>query len=535
MILRKPYAFLIKYFRSIHFLLSFLIGYVMLRTSKLLYFFNTYIKRNIHTNLSDLTERYTDFALFFAIAVIIILMLIIFLLMNFKKKPRLFYLIAIFLYTVSLFIFGRAYFNLEAMKMAVLDPRVVRITRDAILILSLSQYFIMLNTLFTAIGFNIKKFNFQEDLEELDIATSDSEEFEFVLGFNLAAIITKLKNQFRNARYVFIENRYIILLTGIIIGFLTTAFLFINTQLLNKVYKEGQLLKTSRYELKVLSSYLDSKDTFGVEIDDYYYVIVKFNLKNLTTTAHELATSTLVLMLDGNSFYPVTNKHQFFTDLGNTHHQKVMLPNESYTFIAIYQIDKLQSIKKVTLKLATNYAANKIDYKNIKLQLKRLDEKPVLVKSVSPDEVLSFDQSILANTSLKITSFTIKDEFQYEYELCISDTCHLMQDLILANTMTKEDRTILKLDLDFSLAPNLNTVILHNAYDLIHYFGAIKYYKEGKWFDHKLKITNLTPLNYNDDSIFIDVIKDMQDATKIEITFNIRNKQYIYLIDKERQ
>ena len=44
MVLRKPYAFLIKKFRLIHLVLSFLIGFILYRSVLIVKFFIEYIK-----------------------------------------------------------------------------------------------------------------------------------------------------------------------------------------------------------------------------------------------------------------------------------------------------------------------------------------------------------------------------------------------------------------------------------------------------------------------------------------------------------
>ena len=43
MILRKPYAFLIRHFKLIHLILTVLLAYILYKTNKLLSFFNQYL------------------------------------------------------------------------------------------------------------------------------------------------------------------------------------------------------------------------------------------------------------------------------------------------------------------------------------------------------------------------------------------------------------------------------------------------------------------------------------------------------------
>ena len=57
MILRKPYAFIIKYFKVIHFLLTLLIAYLIYRTNLVLSFVSNYISSNTSVIGQNLTEN----------------------------------------------------------------------------------------------------------------------------------------------------------------------------------------------------------------------------------------------------------------------------------------------------------------------------------------------------------------------------------------------------------------------------------------------------------------------------------------------
>ena len=48
MILRKPYAFLIKHFKLIHLIISALIAFLIARTNKILVFFKDYMNNRIN-------------------------------------------------------------------------------------------------------------------------------------------------------------------------------------------------------------------------------------------------------------------------------------------------------------------------------------------------------------------------------------------------------------------------------------------------------------------------------------------------------
>ena len=86
MILRKPYAFLIKKFKIIHLILSLLMIYVAYKINSILNFIYDYINNIANVNIAS---SYINFILFLAVVFIIIISLILYILMRYKKKPKL--------------------------------------------------------------------------------------------------------------------------------------------------------------------------------------------------------------------------------------------------------------------------------------------------------------------------------------------------------------------------------------------------------------------------------------------------------------
>ena len=88
MILKKPYAFLIKNFRLIHLILTGLIGYLLFRTFNLYNFFSRYVE-NVYATLGDaLPSNYITVFMFLVSIIIIVFSLAMFLLMQKKDKPK---------------------------------------------------------------------------------------------------------------------------------------------------------------------------------------------------------------------------------------------------------------------------------------------------------------------------------------------------------------------------------------------------------------------------------------------------------------
>ena len=105
MILRKPYAFLIKNFRLIHLIFAILTGYLFLKGSDILSFLANYISNN-----GVIIEKFTVkelFPTFIPICFIIILLfnIIMIWLLHIKQKKVLFYILNILFYIVLAILF----------------------------------------------------------------------------------------------------------------------------------------------------------------------------------------------------------------------------------------------------------------------------------------------------------------------------------------------------------------------------------------------------------------------------------------------
>ena len=224
MIIRKPYAFLIKHFRIIHLLLSIFTLYVALKTHSIFTFFNNYAKNGYYTYNANLAGSYINLYMFMAIIFILLLTSFIYLLMRWKKKSRAFYLATIGVY-FAIFIGLLVYFNLfNTILNTTLDIRTVRAYRDISAIMYFPQYIFFIMLSIRATGFNIKKFDFKKDLEELDIAEEDQEEVEVTLGKNNYKIPRFFRRRIREIKYYAVENRFFF---WTIIGIISLVIIFI--------------------------------------------------------------------------------------------------------------------------------------------------------------------------------------------------------------------------------------------------------------------------------------------------------------------
>ena len=103
MILKKPYAFLIKNFRKIHFILAILSVFIIIKTNTVVGFFKEYVANNYSVIVSDdLVSSTISNWLYVAIIVMIITLISVYVLLKLKKKPTKLYFFTILYYIILL-------------------------------------------------------------------------------------------------------------------------------------------------------------------------------------------------------------------------------------------------------------------------------------------------------------------------------------------------------------------------------------------------------------------------------------------------
>ena len=206
MILRKPYAFLIKFFKLIHIVLFIISGYMFFRLRENYIFFRDFVKNDVYLYIENIAKYYIPPLLFIAVIITLIMVIAIFYLMRQKENPVLFYRIYI-IYSVLLLFVLIIYYNFyNSLEFDTYNRLSLSIYRDIIGVMYYANYFFIFFNFVRGFGFDIKKFSFDKDLKDLDITEKDSEEFEFAFSIDKDKIIEKVRRERRYAKYYFKEN-----------------------------------------------------------------------------------------------------------------------------------------------------------------------------------------------------------------------------------------------------------------------------------------------------------------------------------------
>lgn len=508
MILRKPYALLIKNFRLIHFFMLLVSSYILYRTSIAYQFFNDYAITRQFIDSETLIGDTLPIIILFASLFMIISSLTIFILFRKKDKPNVVYLSSIIFYVVFLAIVVISRGMISTIVIDGLDPRIARIIRDFWLINLILEIVLVGFYLIRTLGFDVKKFNFGEDINELKIEAEDDEEFELTTGFNSDKLKMKTAMQKEELKSFYYENRFMIILILFILLVVIPGIFIARSVVNNKKYNENEIINLNNFEFSVVDSYITKKNSKGENIfkNEASFLIVKFKIKNLIDTPRGLKINNMRLELNGNVYSPNVTYYDSFLDIGKGYNGQE-ISKEEREYIVLYVVNDneisgdiiFRYADKITVK---NNEANALYYRVI-LNAEKIDIN-------SNKLLLSLGETFTipnGNAKFSVSHSNVKDKFEYK----VSDkTKYIVNNYGL----------VLSVQYNYSSDNNMSVSDFLKNYAYVRYTINNKEYKES--------ITNITPSNYTSSELYLAVNENIKDATNIELVFSSRNTEYVY-------
>ena len=484
MIIRKPYAFMIKHFRMIHLILTLLLIFLAYKTNTIYSFFNGYAKNGYYTYSANMSSKYINLYMFLAIVAVLLITSFVYLLMKWKKKSRLYY-IFLSLFYIILFVGFLVYFNvfLNILNNP-LGSKTVRLYRDIMILLYFPQYIFIILGIVRAVGFDIKKFDFKKDLEDLDISEADQEEIEVTFGQNSYKYKRKARRAFREIKYYALENKFFFSIICITMMLVLVLVIYVNFGVLNKKFKESEYFTIDGVVFQVKESYVTNLDLKGNIISPHYkYFIIKVSMKNTNNVRVNLDTDTLRLVLGDEYYLPVYSKSNYFWDLGEGYYNNTLYSGETNEYLIIFEIPMDASHENALFRMVDT-----VNVINGSISSKHKDVKvdPILYMDYQDEDqvymrdAISFSETTLNNSEIVVNSFAIGDRFVENYEYCVSE-CYTGTKIIVPDVIGKDYRTILKLNLDILMDEDLYiNKYIKNTTDFFKIFGDIVYLKDSE-------------------------------------------------------
>ena len=527
MILRKPYAILIKNFKLIHAIIAVMMGYLTYRTSEIVSFISDYIGSSQLKVSPEKVEGLYGPILFVLIAFVILLNIVLLFVLRFKKKPIKFYIYNIIGQLYTLVMYAISYNLIKELQHGLVDIKTLKLIQDFTMGAFFLQIIALVIVVIRATGFDIKGFNFKEDLAELEIKEEDSEEFEVSFDVDTDKLKRGLKKRIRYAKYIYFENKFIINILLVVIVLISTYFYLSSMNVYSKIYTENDSFKTNDFMFEINESYQTSYDYKGNKLfDDFNLIAIRIKVRKLYGKKTKLNMGKFILKANGNSYYHITEYKDELKDLGNTYMGTKINLKEYENYILVFKVNNVDITKKMLLK----YVDTSNDEVKISIVPNNLNELQNIGKSSLGSDLVLLE-STLKNTVLHIDNYELNDSFKLDYNYCIGEDCYDAVEYVGVSATDNYSKTLLKLVGNIKLDDSLPITKYKSLYRFMKQFITIKYKNNSQTRKIIANLKEIVPNKIKlKDTYFIEVPSVLKDAESIVLEINVRNKVYNYVL-----
>lgn len=523
MILRKPFAFLIKRFKLIHLILSIFIIYLLVKTNNMLSFYIDYINNGQSSIGTNIANELFNSTLIISIILILVGNFIVAYLMKFKEKPIVFYAFNIIVYIGLSIIYYYTFTVIKSLEIGLVDIRTLKLVQDLLTMVFIFQWLSIITMLIRSFGFDVKKFDFKKDLEELEIKDNDNEEFEVDVQFDSDRFKRNFNKTLRHLKYAYLENKFVIRIVLLIATIIIGIFIYLRFNVYDNSFKQGQYFSDGSFNMNVKNSYVtDSDNNNNVISDNNSYVIINLNIRAFNNKGIKFQSSNMALEIKSHKFYHKKTYKNLFEELGTFYINQKIYNNET-NYILIYKIPYGYRNENMVLKYFNGNSEMKIIIKPNKFN----NEKSF---NYNLNDIIKFDESILKDTKLQITSSECNSKFKIEYKHCVStNECYDSYEYLRADYTGNGNKSLLKIDGNISWGNN-NINPTTNLYDFIKIYGNILYTVNGKEQSMNIPINEIKTTKIKTNEIYIEVPKEVENADNIYLIFKVRDKTYKYIV-----
>ena len=509
MIIRKPYAFLIKNFKKIHVFLLILSLYVLYKIIDVNNFLNEFMRLGTYDFFKDPITNHITLLLTLSIFLLIIGSGSILFLLNHKKKPWKIYLIPVIQYFILLLVLGviKSFFKTYSVDVETTD---LRMAKDLLVIFLIVQLPVIGIYVMRVFGLDIKKFNFNSDQEFLELSEEDREEIEIGITVDKNTFIRGFKKLIRHLNYFYQEHKFICNCT-IGIGIVVIIGLIYSTIFItHKSYKLGEFYNVNGYSFRVNNAYYTDKDYKGNIISKKSnFLILDLTIKNNSET--RTVNLDYFHIKNKTKDYITTTKvfADEFQDLGVAYETVAKLKrNEELNCIVIYKVSNELDKNKFVL----YYQESSGYLRKIKLKVTDLSKIGDTI-NLKLEENLKLD--IYDGDDITFDNYEIGNSFYYNTRKCTSDGCTFVR-----NKLTGDGEKILKIDFGSELWESKNMI------DFLTQYGKL-IYKDSNDVEGEIEIKNPISKAYYGKTVLFKVPGEVE-YKELSIDLIVRNKHYVY-------
>ena len=515
MIIRKPYAFLIKNFKKIHIFLLLLCCYIYYKNMQTRSFVSEFLQLGTYDAYNEpITDCISGLAII-SLLIVIGLSLALVIVLRHKKKPWKLYIIPVLSYAFMLvvFLFTVAYFNGYEDGSG---TTVIRAISDLLFMSAIPQYFVIIIFLIRIFGIDLNKFDFKSDQEYLELSNEDKEEVEISINIDRESFRRTYRRLLRNIGYVYEEHKLIVHVLVVILLVISLASIYNYVFIVHKSYREGDVIDTNGYTIDIHHSYFTNKDYHGAIISkESNFVILDLTIQN-NVSEREVNFNRFHIMNGTHNYSPTYRTYAVdFQDLGSVYDKLTLKNGEKKRILLIYKVDKKLDANRFVL-YYQEVENNQPYLRKIKLEMEDLSkiEKQKL-KALGDIQAISVgDESYL----FTIEEYSISNQITYNFVTCSNNyVCSSKANVLQAN----EGKLLMQIFF------TSDTFTGKDFVDFSMEYGKIVYI-DNKGKSHNLSIVDAVNRNYDGNYMYIEVPSELQEASKIRLIYTIRNKEYTY-------
>ena len=515
MIVRKPYAFLIKNFRKIHIFLLILCGYIYYVNMSVRSFVSDFISLGTYDSYLEPISKYINFFTFISLILIAVSCFILLILLKHKNKPWKLYLLPVLEYSFILVIYFITinYFNSYTGDFG--STATIRAIRDLLFITSIFQYPVLLIIIIRIFGVDLNKFNFKADKEYLELNSDDREEVEININIDKESFKRAFKRFRRNVGYVYREHKFIINLLIVFVILVLMGYGYRYFFIINKVYKQGEVLNANNYSININNVYFTNKDKAGNVIEkNHNFVILDLTIKN-NIQARKIDFNKFHI-INGTSDYTYTSStYKFdFNDLGDVYDSYEIKRNGEVSLILVFKVSKDLDKDKFVLYYQEVNGYNKTYLRKIKINTIDLSNiNNVASKKIG--DVININEDV----KFSLESMELLDSAEYKYQNCPSSGCFLATGILNSSVGNK----ILKISFASEGLDGKDMIDFSSKYGKI-------IYKDSSGNEKVISIDNYLKITYYGKYLYLKVPTELESAQSIDFVYTVRNNKYTYKI-----
>ncbi len=524
MVIRKPYAFLIKHFRLIHGILFVMLVYLAIKSLSIYSFFNDYATNHFYTPTANLVSSHINLFMFLMCVLIILISIAIGYLLSVKEKKIKLYVFTCLFYAILIVYYIYIFNVFSDLNKTALDIETVRAIRDIALIVVIPQALFIVLAAIRMLGFNLRKFEFKKDLQDLQIDTSDYEEVEVTVGKNNYKYGRFIRRTLRYTKYFILENKFFVTGLASLIVLSISVLIYVNIKIENEKYLERQNIATNSIDYKAEKSFYTQKTLSGVVIKkNKHYILVDVDIYNKTQNKQDLTNDLFRLQTDTELKMPITNLVTEFQDIGNIFTPTTIISGETKKVLVVFEVDSSSIKNEYILKIKRNMngeaAISDSQYKDVIIKPVNLDKEEENNYYDVPS-VINFNESTLGDITLNIDSIELKESFKETDKYCLKNDCY---DKTIIMKPTSSEKIIMKIKA--SMINNSEIKYANSISQILETFGEVCYSENGIVKCSKVNI-NATKHSQSD-YIYLDVTEKLNNSEEKHLILTIRNKKYV--------